>query len=89
MVSRKPDWGYFPSSARDLCLVGVQGHRLTPGKSMKPGGNNREMVVFTLCENFPPYRELRHFRGATLDKAAARRSELIREHIDRNYRPAP
>jgi len=73
------EWHYFPRGP--LCLLGVRGYGLRAGADIRASNNANEMVTFTLCENFPPYRELRTFRPVRVEDAEARRTALVYEHI--------
>ena len=64
-------WSYFPRK-RDLCLIGIEGY---------------PTVVFTLCENHPPFRELRTFPPVSVTRAEVVRTQHIRREIDPLYWP--
>jgi len=78
------NFDYFPTK-RDTCLVAVRGYPINP--SAANTGGVPERVAFTLCENFPPYRELLHLGAVRVEHVETKRLELIRAHCDPNYRP--
>jgi len=81
-------WHYFPRTG-DVCLIGVQGYGLIPGSGREASGNAPECVTFTVCENFPPFREVLTLQPVSVARAPGKREALIREHINQRYRSAP
>ena len=79
----KPSFGYFPDNGT-ACLIAVRGWEINP-KSGPPPNRRPERVTFALCENFAPYREIRHFPSVRIDEAESYRTQLIREHCDKKY----
>jgi len=65
----RDEWHYFPRLG-ELCLLGIRGYACNPRSGHRVGGGSVDTVTFTLCENTPPFRELRHFRPVAYSEPA-------------------
>lgn len=72
LLKAENELDYFPQGRRnaDRCLIAVRGY--------STGGNDtRERVAFTICDNFPPFLELRHLRAVEVKDAKDYRASII------------